>query len=95
MVLEYLKANCYDYYMSYLKNKHDLSFRNYNHIIIDLLKALNYLQKKTNLENKYILHRDLKPTNILVAGSKNLIKLADFGSSIWHNDEKARNEDCN
>lgn len=46
-------------------------------IFCQIIDALNYLH------NSGLIHRDLKPMNIFLDGSKN-VKLGDFGLTVSH-----------
>uniref|UniRef100_M4BW38 non-specific serine/threonine protein kinase n=1 Tax=Hyaloperonospora arabidopsidis (strain Emoy2) TaxID=559515 RepID=M4BW38_HYAAE len=68
MVTEYAQGELYQV----LKDEHSLSECEIRKIAIQLIQALHVL----HLNN--IIHRDMKPQNILI-GSKQQIKLCDFG----------------
>ena len=73
VVMEYLpKGNLLNYI---IQNK--LSYKKKIKICIQILQALCYIH---NRKPKYIIHRDIKPQNILLTKSLD-IKLSDFGIS--------------
>lgn len=59
-------------------------------IMHGVLKAVEYMH------NKNVIHRDIKPQNILVSSKKNLtmVKLADFGLSSEFDSHSMENEKC-
>lgn len=74
IVMEYLPNG---ELLDYINNNKWLSFSKKINICIDIMRALCYLH---NREPKYLIHRDLKPQNILITESGSA-KIADFGIS--------------
>lgn len=83
--LEFCQYGAVDQIMNTLE--HSLDEKQIRFIALEVLHALNYLH-----EEKFVIHRDLKASNILL-GDNGQVKLADFGVSIRNSfrDEK-RNE---
>lgn len=59
-------------------------------IMHGVLKAVEYMH------NQNVIHRDIKPQNILISSKKNLsqVKLADFGLSSEYDSHTMENEKC-
>lgn len=67
----------------YILNKKDLKFEK---IIEIFYKILEIIEK---IHNENIIHKDLKPSNILISENKN-IKIIDFGASIHKNEKNGK-----
>ena len=76
-----LMASCFD---KLLKQGHRFPEEILGKVAVATLKALHYLK-----ENHKVIHRDVKPSNILV-NSSGSIKLCDFGISGRLVDSKAK-----
>lgn len=70
MVFEFMDMDLQAFMLNLENNLKPETIRN---IMYQLLQGLHYCHKRR------IMHRDLKPQNILVNRSGTLIKLADFG----------------
>jgi serine/threonine protein kinase len=82
IVMEYLEK---DNLKTYL-NQNNLTDKQKLIICVDILRALAYLHKR---KPQYIIHRDIKLTNILVSCSGK-IKLGDFGlSRLMYQEERS------
>ncbi len=80
--MEYVEG---DNFIKYLKRKKRLSFRQTLFVALNLFRALDYAHKKG------IIHRDIKPQNIMLTKDKQ-IKIMDFGLAVLINE---RNKDEN
>ena len=75
IVMEYIPKNLRSILTELLNRDLRLKLSHANTYMYQLANALDFIHKKN------ILHRDLKPDNILINPSNNVLKLADFGSA--------------
>ena len=77
----------YEYFETDLKeyiNENDLvSNKLYKNIVKSIVNALYTIHQKG------VIHRDIKPNNIFINENNNIIKLGDFGCSIYIKDNKS------
>ena len=77
----------YEYFETDLKeyiNENDLvSNELYKNIVKSIVNALYIIHQKG------VMHRDIKPNNIFINENNNIIKLGDFGCSIYIKDNKS------
>jgi len=78
LIMEYCSGGTLD---KYIETDENLTEKQIHHYIKDLSVGLSYLRSKN------ILHRDLKPHNLLISEDNNL-KISDFGlSTLLENDK--------
>ena len=63
-----------DYDLEKLIKDHVLTIPQKKYIILQILNGLEYLHAN------YLIHRDLKPKNILVTNDVSAVKIADLGT---------------
>ncbi|KAL4569621.1 hypothetical protein LXL04_025263 [Taraxacum kok-saghyz] len=80
IVCEYVRGGSLRSYLS--KNRHKkLPFRTAIRFALDIASGLSYLHSKK------VIHRDVKPENMLIDKQHMTIKLTDFGESIFEPSE--------
>lgn len=67
--------------------KHDFDIDLLNDLFLQLCRGSNYLHSGFQ---KPIIHRDIKPTNIIVDEKTNQLKLVDFGISRKYDEEATK-----
>jgi len=75
IIMEYIPKSNLEKNIKFLTNYQKIN------IMKDILRALTYLH---NRKPAYLIHRDIKPTNILLTKSKTA-KISDFGLSKYYN----------
>lgn len=75
IVMEYIPNNDLSFHIKSLKKREKIS------IMKDILQALSYIHNRLPYS---LIHRDIKPTNILLTKSK-VAKITDFGLSKFYN----------
>ena len=75
LVLNYVPDNLNRQIRQYLKNKEDFPIFLVKIYAFQMARALAYIHSKG------ILHRDIKPQNVLIDSSTNQIYISDFGSA--------------
>lgn len=85
MALKLTKENLHEFHIRRRNEGNPLSEEECSQLIKGILEGLDYLHHEKN-----IIHRDIKPGNLLIASYKELtkIKIIDFGLAI-QNDKEA------
>lgn len=68
---------------AYVKHEHGLSYQETLHILDDVVAALDYIH------NEHIIHRDVKPGNVIIREGDKQAILMDFGLAIQSNNDGA------
>jgi serine/threonine protein kinase len=76
MVMEYIKGRSLE---KVLDEKKVLEWPQATDYILQIVSAVNHAH------NNKIVHRDLRPSNIMLADEDGKIKITDFGTSVWLN----------
>ena len=75
IVMDYIPSNVYriqKHFLNLRQQVHPMLVKLYTY---QLLRALNYIHRNN------VMHRDIKPTNLLVDPTCHILKVCDFGSA--------------